>query len=214
MTTPLNSFQDILDALESNPTLKDQLRRQVLTEELLQLPAQFLVLQGDVKELQGDVAELKTGQADLQVRMGRVEGRLGNIDGNLYEQRAVNRIIARADLLGIKGGRVAFSASGQARQEFHDAMSAAIRAGLISRDEYHDLTGADLIIRGRNRCHAAVEVSLGPGEDDMDRAIRRAGILHRATGERAVPVVATPDPLPALLQAAEEKGLAVLDIPA
>ena len=103
MTTPLNSFQDILDALESNPTLKDQLRRHVLTEELLQLPAQFLVLQGDVRGLQGDVAELKTGQVDLQVRMGRVEGRVGNIDGNLYEQRAVNRIIARADLLGIKG---------------------------------------------------------------------------------------------------------------
>ena len=94
-------------------------------------------------------------------------------------------------------------------------MPAAIRAGLISRDEYHDLTGADLIIRGRNRCHAAVEISLGPGEDDMmDRAIRRAGILHRATAEQAVPVVATPDPLPALLQAAEEKGLAVLDVPA
>ena len=249
MTTPINSFQDILDALEGNPTLKDQLRRHVLTEELLQLPAQFFALHGDV-------TELKAGQADLQDRMGRVEGglervegrlegvegrldrvegrldrvegrldrvegrlgniegRVGNIDGSLYEQRAVNRIIARADLLGIKGAQVAFSAAGQARQEFYDAMSAAIRAGLISRDEYHDLTGADLIIRGRNRRHAAVEISLGPGEDDMDRAIRRAGILHRATSEPAVPVVAAPDPPLALLQAGEERGLQVLNIPA
>ncbi len=41
MTTPVNSFQDILRALEQNPELKNQLRTNIPTEDLLQLPAQF-----------------------------------------------------------------------------------------------------------------------------------------------------------------------------
>ena len=35
MTTPINSFQDILDAMERDPALRDALRRHILTDELL-----------------------------------------------------------------------------------------------------------------------------------------------------------------------------------
>ena len=82
MTTPVNSFQDILDVLEQNPELRNRLRMYMLTEELLQLPAQFLLLRKDVDELKTgqddlrkDVDELKTGQGSCR------RGRTGSKDG-------------------------------------------------------------------------------------------------------------------------------------
>ena len=228
MTTPVNSFQDILDALERNPALRDQLRSHILTEELLQLPAQFLLLRADVDELksgqarleerlgivEGEVSSLKLGQEDLQRRMNRVEGRLGNIEGNQYEERAVNRIIGRASRLGIEGAQIAFSKSGQARQDFHDAMAGAVRAGVISQDEYEDLTETDLIVRGRNRQHAVVEISLGLDEDDLSRALRRSEILQRATDEHVRAVVAAPDLHQALEERANGRNVVMLNISA
>ena len=247
MTTPVDSFQDILDALERNPALRDQLRSHILTEELLQLPAQFLLLRADVDELksgqtrleskigsmderlgsveerlgsmgerlggvEGDVSSLKIGQEDLQRRMNRVEGRLGNIEGNQYEKRAVNRIIGRASRLDIEGAQVAFSKSGQARLDFYDAMAEAVQAGLISQDEYEDLTEADLIVRGRNRRHAVVEISLGPDENDLSRALRRSEILQRATGEHVSAVIAAPDPNRAIDEGTDGSNVVTLNI--
>ena len=39
MPTPITTFQDILNALERDPSLKRQLRQHILTEELLNPPA-------------------------------------------------------------------------------------------------------------------------------------------------------------------------------
>ena len=200
MTTPVNSFQDILDALERDPSLREQVRSHILTEELLQLPAQFLLLRADVD--------------DIKSRMNRVEGRLGNIEGNLYEQRALNRILARVYRLGIEGAQIAFSKAGQARQDFHDSMAGAVQSGVISQDEYEDLTETDLIVRGRNRRHAVVEISLGPDGDDITRALRRSEILQKATGEHVSAAIAAPAPHPALARDAEARKVHVVDIPA
>ena len=103
MTMPINNFQDILDALEQNPTLRDQLRYYIVTQELLQLPAQFLLLRTDMAE----VIERVT---DLEVRMDRVGGRLGNIEGNQYEKRAARVAVQLAGVeLDIESPRIDFS---------------------------------------------------------------------------------------------------------
>ena len=146
--------------------------------------------------------------------MDRLEGKFGNVEGHLYEQRAVNRILTRAGRLGIETPQIAFSKAGQARQDFHDAMAAAVRADLISQDEYDDLSEADLIVRGGNHRHAVVEISLGLDEDDISRAVRRSEILQRSTGDEVTPVVAMPGPHPLLVQEAERRNTRVLDIPA
>ena len=64
--TDINTFQDILDALEQDPALREQLRRHILTEELLQLPAAVQELRTDVAELQNGVTEIKTDVAELK----------------------------------------------------------------------------------------------------------------------------------------------------
>ena len=212
-TPPINNFQDILDTMERNPALRDQMRIHILTQELLQLPAQFLLLRTDVDETKTDMAQVIDRVGNVEVRMGRVEGRLGNIEGNLYEERAVNRIVARAARLGVETARIAFSKTGQARQDFHNAMTMAVSLGRITQDEYDDLTEADLIVRGRNRRHLVVEISMGPDVNDIRRSLRRAGTLQRATGETVTPVVAAPNPHPEFIQEAEASNVTVLDIP-
>lgn len=256
MTTQVNTFQDILDALEKEPALREQLRSYIHTEELLQLPAQFVLLRADVDELkkgqarlEGRMDRLEEGQAQLQEgqaglanrmdrleevttgiasrmdrleeattgiasRMDRIEGRFGNFEGRQYEQTATPRIVVRAPiLLGIKRPQIALAHVGPVRQSFHDAMADAIEDGRISEEEYMDLGDADLIVRGGNRRHAVVEISLGPDNDDITRAVRRSEILQRATGEDVVAVVATPSPHPALVEEAERRSSHVIDIP-
>lgn len=220
MTTPVASFQDILDALEHNPELRNQLRVHILTEELLQLPAQFLLLRTDVnelkegqQELRKDVYEIRTDVDELKTRTNRVEDRLGNIEGMLYEQNAVRAAVQLAGIeLGIEGPRVAYSKFDTAHPNFSQVIEAAFRSGLISREQFRDLIQADLIVYGQNRHHAVVEISLGPNEDDISRALRRSEILHLATGEQVTPVIATPDPHAALIQQAEGRGALVLEI--
>lgn len=56
--TTINTFEDILEAMERNPALRDAMRRHILTEELLQLPARVSRLEELVSELASKLAEL------------------------------------------------------------------------------------------------------------------------------------------------------------
>lgn len=58
MTTPINTFQDILDAMERDPALLDALRRHILTDDLLELPAQVKALTETVETLAETVETL------------------------------------------------------------------------------------------------------------------------------------------------------------
>ena len=59
MTSPVNNFQDILNAMEREPALRDALRRHILTEELLQVPVRLERMEGDISTLKEDVGTLK-----------------------------------------------------------------------------------------------------------------------------------------------------------
>ena len=289
MTQPINTFQDILDALERDPELRKRLKQHILTEDLLNLPAVVGQLEADqppltdqVRNLTGQVENLDSrveglagqvenldsrveglagqvenldsrveglnekvenldhrveglaGQVEnlaesvgqpepdqppLTGQVGRLaaatrlmESRWGNIEGDLYEERVIQQAIPRADDLEVEGARVAFAKKGLAPQQFHDAMGAAVREGRITREEYVDLTGADLILRGTTGRHAVFEVSIGPDRDDLDRTRRRAEVLARATGEEARPAVITPEPTAEFRRQAEGMGVAVMAI--
>lgn len=73
MTTPINTFQDILDALERDPALRQALRTHVLTEELIQLPAVVHQIRADVDEMKQGQARLEEGQARLEAEMTTVK---------------------------------------------------------------------------------------------------------------------------------------------
>ena len=113
----INSFDDILQAMERDPALREAMRRHILTEELLQLPAQVNWLESSVaqlqesqnrletsvaqlqegqnrleasqEELKGRMDNLEAGQEELKGRMDSMAGRLGDAVGHAYEARAV-----------------------------------------------------------------------------------------------------------------------------
>ena len=74
MTTPINDFQDILDAIERNPALRDALRRHILTDELLQMPVRLERVEEDIGTIKGDVATLKEDVSTLKEGQARLEG--------------------------------------------------------------------------------------------------------------------------------------------
>ena len=95
MTTPINTFQDILDAMERDPALLDALRRHILTDDLLELPAQFKALVETVAALTETVRvlSLKPSKFSPKTLMARMGGRsLSSLTDTKYESgRCANR---------------------------------------------------------------------------------------------------------------------------
>ena len=213
MTTPINTFQDIIDALERDPALKLQIRQHIITEELLQLPAVIGQPEEGDPPLIHQLKQLDGKAGELDGKVERIDSRLGNVAGAQYEERAAHRAAGRVRTLGIERARIVLS-PGESQPSFHHAMAEAVEHGLISQEELDDLTATDIILRGGNRRHVVIEASLGPGQDDLERAQRRARVLARATGEATTPAVAAPELPAGLRQQAESLGVAVLEIPA
>ncbi len=221
MTTPINNFQDILDAMERDPALRDTLRRHILTEELLQVPVRLerveadvktlkedvKVLKEDVAVLKEDVAELKEGQARLTVDVSvltadvsvlredvnRMGGELSKMGGNVsrllgadYESHVAtyaHRFLRRS--LGITAS--VFSCQ-RNKAPLTRLLDEAEAQGLIDSRETDDLDKADLVLIADGPTdYLLAEVSLTVQQDDIDRAVERAGLLAKATTQGVTP---------------------------
>ena len=97
-TTPVNTFNDILSAMERYPHLREEMRRHILGEELLRLPAvvaelsrmvqtladtveRHIVATNDrLDRLEAGLAELKAGQERLEARQDSTDARLDRMD--------------------------------------------------------------------------------------------------------------------------------------
>lgn len=188
---PLNTVQDFLDALARDPKLRDEVRRHILSEEVLTLPTVVGRPEPDEPPLMDQAREMRHRLGNVESRMGNVESRLGNVAGAQYEERIAHRAVTRVAGMGVERARIVL-APGESRPEFHHAIGVALTNGLISQEQQDDLMETDVILQGANRRHAVIEASLGPDLDDLRRAARRAGILARATGDEAIAVAVAP----------------------
>ncbi len=69
----------------------------------------------------------------------------------------------------------------------------AVDAGRITLDEREDVLQADVVVEGRRdgeTVYLVVEVSWEVGSEDVERAVRRAGLLQRAVAYPTLPAVA------------------------
>ena len=76
----INNFDDILQAMEQDPALREAMRRHILTEELLQLPVQVSRLETSVAQLQEGQSRLETSVAHLQEGQSRLETRMDGLE--------------------------------------------------------------------------------------------------------------------------------------
>ena len=89
MTTPINTFEDILDAMEHDPALRDTLRRHILTDELVQMPLR----------LEQFITEQKDFNSNTLARM---EGDSGNLKGHWARNTAVSDAAGIAHDIGLE----------------------------------------------------------------------------------------------------------------
>ncbi len=213
MTQPsASSLRDMMNAVEQSPDLqeelrqwvlrlirgsdglREELRRDILTEELLKLPARFTRVEQDVSDLKDGQARIEQDVDDLRTGLAQVSGHIGRLSGYEYQACAIDRsrrLIRR--LHRMEMGTVLHSGRPPSPTFDAEILIPAIRSGRITRDEADDLEDADCILRledpEKETIYAVVEISITVQETDRVRAARRAEIFSRAIEMEALPYV-------------------------
>ena len=179
MTSPVNNFQDILDAMERGPALKDALRRHILTEELLQVPVRLERMEGNISTPKEDVGTLKEDVS----RMGEDISWILGTDYESHVAAYVRRFLRRR--LGINAN--VFSTQ-RDKSALTGLLDQAEAQGIIRARETDDLDKADLVLTTDGPTdYVLAEVSITIQQDDIDRAAERAGLLARVTARTVTP---------------------------
>ena len=194
MTTPINDFQDILDAIERNPALRDALRRHILTDELLQMPVRLERVEEDIGVIKGDVATLKEGQARLESDVGtlkedvsRIGGNVSNLMGSDYESH-VAAYIHRSLRRELKINATVLSTQ-KNRQPLIELLDRAEGQGNITPEDNDKLNDVDIVLTVDDGDEYILgEISITVQQDDVRRATEWATILAEATGGKVTPI--------------------------
>ena len=180
MTTPVNTLEDILNAMERDPALRDTLRRHILTDELLQMPLRLEQFITEQREFNEDMRERPSNNL---TRLDRMEGDSGTLKGHWARNTAVSDAAGIAQDMGLEFVRT-LTAS--------DLMELA--GDQLGQDTGRSFRRADLVIeatRDGATEYAALEVSYAADQRDSGRALRNAGLLTQFTGRKATASVAS-----------------------
>ena len=200
MTFPINSFEDIFDAMEQNPEFARRLQTYVLSRARLNLPA----VVGEPQE--GDppiVEQLKRTDAriaGLKTVADRVDGRTGDAEGRVYEDRVATVLTDQLYLgMGLTNSEVVYQYPDKEIQELFDRvnkqkppdqqldviqMRDLKDIGMVARATRQDEPGEPEVI------HVAVEASITGGEEDLRRADRRSRLIGHLTNGPCLPAIA------------------------
>lgn len=225
----ITDFHDVVRLLEQHPEWRAELRRLVLTEELLALPDQIAELtrqvtrlteaQARIEERQARTEEWQARteewQAQIEGRQARTEARLDSLTG------VVKRLSDDVGTLKGKGLETHYRLHGSpffgsllrrphvlSSEELSDILDPSMDQGSLSSDEALEIRRADLVVRGTRRkdrtlVYLVVEVSWTIDLEDVERAARRSVHLAK-TGLSVLPVVAGETVRPGAADRAQE----------
>jgi len=184
MPFTVEEFRDLVRILEERPEWRNELRRFVLTDQLLALPEQLAELRAHTEQR---FQALAAQMADLIQVVQTFASDLGTLKGRSLEWEYRTKVYAYF-------GRIVRRAHVLSPDELTALLDDAIDSGALSEAQADDVSLVDVIVRGRRRSDGAevflvVEVSWGVGLHDVERAIRRAALLAH-TSTPALPVVA------------------------
>ena len=224
--------REFLRLLREDPDFRDEVRREVLSKELLELPERFTAfvarseafmerteafmertqafmerteafmqqtqqqfsevntrldgLEGSVERLDGTVNRLDT-------TVDRLTGTVGRLDGREYERRVSRTLTGEVSrTLGLRRGRLVYSAAYGLHQSFQDQMEDELDAERMTQSQWQELLNTDAIIRaveGGKTVFVVSEISVTVHEEDIVRAVERASIIQQATGLTTYPAV-------------------------
>ena len=238
--TSIPTTADLLRLLREDPDFRDEVRRLVLSQELLELPERFSRFEGyverqfaevrsDITEIRGDITEIRSDITEIRGDITEIRGDIakntsdiGGLRGAEYERR-VGRIFASYASMAfrqrsgraLRRNRLLSSGFSEVNSAFLDLIADALDAGLIAEGEWRDLQQADAVMSGQhegNTVYFVGEFSITVNNNDIDRAIARAATLGRATGSDTWPMVIG-DNIPDPQRAkAEAEGVAVRQV--
>lgn len=198
MPFTVEEFRDLVRLVEAHPEWRADLRRLVLTDELLLLPQQVAELrvrseqqfqelteaqrrtEDQLTMLTVQVTSLARSVERLTDDVGELKGKMLEMDYRTKGPAYFSRVVRRPHVL--------------TSDEVVTLVESAREHGILSDAEAQELYDADLIVQGRrveNRSavYLVVEVSWGVGPHDVERAARRAALLAH-TGVAVLAVVA------------------------
>jgi hypothetical protein len=208
MAFTVEEFRDLVRILEEHPEWRAELRRLVLTDELLTLPElvrELIEAQRRTEQRVATIEEQLAALIEAQQRteqeiaalveiQRRAEQRIGTLTNDMASVRGVVlelRYHYRAHAYFAPLIRRTHVLSGE---EIETLLEGAVAQGLLSEAEADEILLADLLLRGRRRAdnsavYVVVEISWKIDPYDVERSVRRAALLSRI-GTPAVPVVA------------------------
>ena len=193
MTTPINTLEDILEALERDPALREALRRHILTDELLQMPVRLERIETDVSTLKDNLSSLTTtvnriedNVSSLTTTVNKMGGDVSMLKGSDYEShvaRLASRFLHRH--LGIAA--TVFS-SQRNQAALATLLDNAEKRGTIAAHETDELDKTDLILTADGPTdYILAEISITIQQHYVDSAAHRAALLAKATGQSVTP---------------------------
>ena len=202
--TSFNDLEGFLRALEENPQLKEAVRALILSEELLQLPVQFIAFTGRINafidQMNAFVSEQRQFNADqiqfnadqrqfneaFTRRLNRIEGDVGTFRALFARNTLHSDATGIAMDLGLEYVRIV------SQEELTQMTRGAV--GRIPTNELRSFRRADLVIEatdGISTHYIAVEASYTADQRDTDRTQRNARYLTEFTGQTAHAVIAS-----------------------
>ena len=215
MAFTISDVRDLVRLLDEQPDWRAEVRRRLLTDELLAMPDQVAAQRRDIQRIEEQIAaqRLETEQRFQRLEKQMVEQRR---ETDRRFQQVEDQIAAltrtvdtlRDDVGEVKGdslerryrekagayfGRLLRRTHVLTDDELNKLLDDAVTQGVLTEDESDDVVWADAVVRGRRRkdraqVMAVAEVSWGVGIKDVERASRRAGLLARL-GFTTMPVV-------------------------
>jgi len=206
MAFSVNDFSDLLQLLNTNPQLRDELRRVILTEEYLSLPKTIQELGKAQQAMAEAITALSMEVKALAEAQKRTEARIEEMSKALAETQRVVAQLAELykglskDVAVLKGFMLeqryrlspgAFFWRGYRKlRVLHptdlEGVDEAYARGEFSPEEWKALNKLDLLLLGvtgkgddRREEYLAVEISWVIDTYDVERAHRRAELLRR-----------------------------------
>ncbi len=198
MAFTINDLQDLTRLLHERPEWLGEVRRVVLTEELLSLPEIVRGLAEAQRRTEERIDQLAEAQRRTEERLNELVRTVERLVVSVHTlQNQMSEVRGKVLEMDYRDKAASYFGSWTRKpravsiNELWDVLEER-----LSQDEMDRLTRLDLLIAGQMHpkwgsgdIWLAVEVSGVIDKHDIERAVERAGLLRKA-GFRAVPVVA------------------------
>ena len=217
--TPIETFEDILAAMENNPRLQAAMRQHILDQEFLQLPAivrelqqavaqltqlvhdyiaatdaRLMQIEARLEQVEARLERIEDDAAELKTGQARLQGQFNQFRGETYEIRVQSQAVSYSIIqMGFSNPYVSRPVNAGNAPQFNSILQRALSDGSINRDQAMDLCNADLIISADDNQHLVVEISITASATDIERAVRRADIMESATAGVCTPAIVVQD---------------------